>query len=316
MLAFDQPEPIRHEEGMTRRSRFKAATPTTALFMTKMRYDILGLLYQFKALRSHHITMHLPTTWHSSVVRSLRELFDHGLVDRVSDVRRFRALSQHDTYTLTKKGLERLSGRNIPYRFVPPDLGFTMNKEWDHSLMIVDLLSNLKAGADQAGLRLIPAEEIAAASTVDKPFIFPRRTNYRGKARFMKPDGVVGIEYPDGKRAYFAIEAEHNKPHERTGEGRSTKQKFEYYRDIDWPTVYDNLGIRNMRVLVVAPTPTEITNKFRVGAKVTPQSHLFLGHWLPVVTDIDVPVLPNLINAPWLRIGLPEEHINVSTLRS
>jgi hypothetical protein len=136
------------------------------------------------------------------------------------------------------------------------------------------------------------------------------------------PDGVFGLRYPDGKTAYFAIEAEHNKPHERfddddpTSTQSSTKKKIKHYRDIDWKTVYNGLGIGNMRVLVVAPTPTQIENKFKVGRKVVKESHLFLGHWLPTVSGQDVPTLPEILSAPWLRIGLPPEHINAPTLRT
>ncbi|MEL6644087.1 MAG: hypothetical protein AAFO57_07470 [Pseudomonadota bacterium] len=136
------------------------------------------------------------------------------------------------------------------------------------------------------------------------------------------PDGVIGFEYPGGKRAFFAIEAEHNKANSRaddddpTSSQTSTRKKFKQYRDVDWRRVYAHLGIGNMRVLVVAPTPTQIENKFRVGRSVVKESHLFLGHWLPIVRGDDVPILPQIFDAPWLRIGLPPEHINASTLRA
>jgi hypothetical protein len=53
-----------------------------------------------------------------------------------------------------------------------------------------------------------------------------------------------------------------------------------------------------------------------VGRKVVKESHLFLGHWLPTVNGQDVPTLPQIIDAPWLRIGLPPEHINAPSLRA
>jgi hypothetical protein len=130
------------------------------------------------------------------------------------------------------------------------------------------------------------------------------------------------LRYREGKTAYFAVEAEHNKPHERFDDNdpsstqSSTKKKFAHYRDIHWKAVYAGLGIGNMRVLVVAPTPTQIESKFKVGRKVVKESHLFLGHWLPTVSSQDVPTLPEIIDAPWLRIGLPPEQINAPTLRS
>ena len=177
-------------------------------------------------------------------------------------------------------------------------------------------------------MRTISAEEIAETARGPHPFIFARKSVYtdRKTGRIVPytvvPDGVIGFQYPTGKRAFFAIEAEHNKANSRHDDDdpkssqTSTRKKFKQYRDIDWRRVYGNLGIGNMRVLVVAPTPTQIKNKFRVGRDVVPESHLFLGHWLPVVSGDDVPTVPQIFDAPWLRIGLPPEQINASTLRS
>lgn len=328
MLTFDAVPKSREDKGM-RKPRFKRVPPRKALQLRESGYQVLELLYQFKALRAHHIAMHLPHRHERGLSHSLRNLFDHGLIDKVDELRRFNALYQHDTYTLSKKGRDALSGRDLPIRFVPTDseLGFHLNHEWDHSMMIIDLVSNLVAGTRNTGVRPISAEEIALHATEERPFIFPRKSQYTDKKSgeivpyTVVPDGVIGFEYPDGKRAYFAIEAEHNKPNSRFDDDdprssqTSTRKKFIQYRDIDWRTVYESLHIRNMRVMVVAPTAAQIENKFKVGLSVVEESHLFLGHWLPVVCGDDVPVMPNIFDAQWLRIGLPTEQINTSTLR-
>ncbi|MEP6065468.1 MAG: hypothetical protein ABJ246_06500 [Paracoccaceae bacterium] len=195
-------------------------------------------------------------------------------------------------------------------------------------MMIIDLISNLVAGAQEKGVRPISAQEIAQQSAPLAPFIFPRKSVYTDRKTgkvvpyTVVPDGVIGFEYPNSKRAFFAIEAEHNKPNSRADDDdpkssqTSTRKKFMQYRDIDWRKVYGNLGINNMRVLVVAPTPTQIENKFAVGRSVVKESHLFLGHWLPIVSGNDVPTLPQIFDAPWLRIGLLSEQINAITLRA
>lgn len=329
MLTFDAETQPRQDDSM-RKPRFKRVRPKTALQLRAGGYEILELLYQFKALRSHHIAMHLPHRHARGLSHSLRNLFDHGVIDKVDELRRFNALYQHDTYTLAPKGIDALAGRDLPMQFVPKsgELGFHLNHEWDHSMMIIDLLSNLVAGTRDTGVRPISAQEIARQATAPTPFILPRKTEYQDrktketKPLTVVPDGAIGFEYPGGKRAYFAIEAEHNKPNSRRTDKRphtkqtSTRKKFMQYRDIDWRRVYANLGIGNMRVLVVAPTPTQIENKFQAGQDVVAESHMFLGHWLPVVSGDDVPTLPQLFHAPWLRIGLPPEHINATTLRS
>jgi DNA-binding HxlR family transcriptional regulator len=329
MLAFDDVCGPSQKEVM-RKPRFKRVKPTSDLQMRETMYEVLELIYQFKALRSHHISMHLPHRHERGLSHSLRRLFDHGLIDKVADLRKFNALYQHDTYTLAERGRQALGGRDLPprYLFLEGGLEIKLSREWDHSMMTIDLLSNIVAGAPQQGIRVVSAEEIFGQARHDQAFVFPRKTKYTDrKTREVRsytvvPDGVFGLAYPDGKTAYFTIEAEHNKPNERFDDDdpastqSSTKKKFKHYRDIDWKAVYSGLNVRNMRVLVVAPTPTQIENKFKVGRKVVKESHLFLGHWLPTVTGQDVPTLPQIIDAPWLRIGLPPEHINAPSLRA
>lgn len=322
MPSFDETISSRQKRGM-RKPRFKRIPPKTALTMAPTMYEVLELIYQFKALRSHHIAMHLPHRHARGLSHSLRLMYDHGLIDK-----RFCGLYERDTYYLLEKGCDLLAGRDLPPRFLflSGGLDINLSREWAHSMMTIDLLSNLRAGADAARLRLISAEEIHQSATVATPFIFPRNSEYtdrksRAVVRYtVVPDGVVGIEYPDGQRAYFAIEAEHNKANSRfddddaASKQNSTRKKIKAYRDVDWRQVYANLGIGNMRVLMVAPTPKQIAHKFEVARSVVTQSHLFLGHSMPVVQDTDVPILPEIIDAPWLRLGLPPEQINASSL--
>lgn len=323
MLAFDQIPKVRDEDRM-RRPRHKAIAPNTRLVRYETIYQLLECIYQFGTVRKHFLDMLLPERSNQGLVKSLRIVFDHRLVDRIDDVRRYRALNQHEIYNITDKGMEFLSGRDLPYQAMPPEFSFSKRKEWDHYMMVTDLLANIAAGARKSDIRFIPAEEIALGATVDDPFIFPRRTKakerktQRYQPLTILPDGMFGLEYPNGKKAYFAIEAEHNKPHDRAPgkKGNSTRKKFEQYIDLDIKAVYERLGIGNIRVLVVAPTPTQIRSKFAVGQRVVDHSHLFLGHWLPTAGERDVPILPEIIDAPWLRIGLPEEHINAPATRT
>ncbi|MEL6644086.1 MAG: hypothetical protein AAFO57_07465 [Pseudomonadota bacterium] len=182
MLTFDAARHSRQDEGM-RKPRFKRVSPKSALQLRESGYQVLELLHQFKALRAHHIAMHLPHRHERGLSHSLRNLFDHGLIDKVDELRRFNALYQHDTYTLSGKGRAALAGRDLPPCFVPKagELGFRLNHEWDHSMMIIDLISNLVAGTRDTGIRAISAEEIAKHATVATPFIFPRRSHYTDK---------------------------------------------------------------------------------------------------------------------------------------
>lgn len=324
MSSFDVAENMRQDQGM-RKPRFKRVRPKTPLSISPTMFEVLELIYQFKALRSHHIAMHLPHRHDKGLRHSLRLMFDHGLLDK-----RQCGLYECDTYLLAGKGRDALAGRDRPPRYLYQEGGLEMRlgTEFEHSMMTIDLLSNLKAGAEAKGCRLIPAEEVAERASHPAPFLLPRHTTYRDrKSRkvapyMLVPDGFVGIEHLDGKRAYFAIEAEHNKANSRfddddpSSRQSSTRKKIAQYRDVDWRQAYKNLGIRNCRVLVVAPTSAQIENKFRVARTVVKESHLFLGQAVPIVAGTDVPIMPHLFDAPWLRIGLPPEQINATTLRA
>ena len=319
MLTFDQVMIARQDEAM-RKPRYKRAKTASALRPRESTFEVLALLYQFKALRSSHIEMHLPQRHARGLRHSLRNLFDHGLIDKVGGPKN---LYQHDIYTLTQKGLELLALRDLPPRFVTSrgELGMAFYTEFAHSMMVIDLLSNLKAGADRRGVRMIACEEIAAQTNSARPFEFAASYIYetsetrRKISTSVKPDGFVGFEYPNGKKAYFAIEAERQNPVSpdkdiRAATRASAKKKFLTYRHVVKTGVFKKLGIGNMRVLLVAPTPTKISNKFEVGEQLVGQSHLFLGHWLPVSDGTSPPNMPQLFDAPWARIGLPPGQIN------
>lgn len=323
MLTFDEPKTTAHIDGM-RKHRWKRDIPTTRLVMGHWMVDTLKLLYQFKALRSSHIRMHQRRTCVRSVNETLRTLFDHGLIAKVDDLRRFNALYQHDVYTLTDAGLEALAAYDLPPRYVYLEhgLGIKLNREWDHSMMIIDLLSNLKAGADRAGIRMIAAEEIAKSANTADCFVLPRRSTYFSKKanksvpKVMVPDGFVGFHYPDGRIFYYAVEAEHNKAVSRFDDfderstQSSTRKKLREYVDIDLAAVYQRLNIKTMQVLVVVPTAARALTVAREAKSVVKSSHLFKINWLPVVSGKDVPVVPDIFDTTWLRIGLPEEPLN------
>jgi len=157
MPSFDVAENTRQDQGM-RKPRFKRVRPKSALNVTPTMFEVLELIYQFKALRSHHIAMHLPHRHDKGLRHSLRLMFDHGLLDK-----RLCGLYECDTYLLTGKGNDALAGRDLPPRFLYLEGGLEvrLGSEWEHSMMTIDLLSNLKAGAKAKGCRLISAEEIA-----------------------------------------------------------------------------------------------------------------------------------------------------------
>lgn len=271
------------------------------LRLVESQLEILELLYQFKMLRSNHIEMHLDRHYRG-LRNSLTNLRDHGVI---AD---HKQIYHNSIYWLTPKGKAALAGRDLPPRFVvtEDEFGLPTKNQFEHEMMAIDLLSNIKKGCDDKGIRMIPVETMIEKAAVGNPFVFPRKTeNY-----VMKPDGAFGIHYPEGKVKYFAIEAEHNKAVTRHTDFKETRQqssrkKMLNYLDVDWEQVYQNLNIGNMRVLFTAPTPTRVENIFT--ADKLPDSTRFLGHWIPTG---NAPVVPQIIDAPWIRVGHDPEYIN------
>ena len=194
--------------------------------------------------------------------------------------------------------------------------------QFAHAMMICDSLASIEAGVLHTDVAFIPWMKIVETAPVEKPLKFPIEIKHDGMSYsgFLNPDGLFGLRYSDGKTAYFALEAEHYNPIRPTNLKRaSTLKKLLGYRDIVRNQVYKHqLGIGNLRVLVVAPNPTRTLHQVELLEELVGKSHLFLFHPIPVQEELykAPPPFPELFDAPWMRAGLEPEQINGSTLRT
>lgn len=323
MLAFDTNKPPVDTPDM-RRKRYRTATRGYNPHITEGRRRVLHLLYRYKFLRSSHIYAHLDDKSESQVRCFCIALVDGGLIRKLTEKDcDYINLFRHDIFTITDKGLKEISD-DLPK--VTADSGaMSMNfrKDTRHSLMICDTLSNIELGAKKAGVRFITWSEVVKDLDFETdPFCWSnveyvwetKDSRQKRKSKETKPDGFFGLEYPDGRKRYFVIEAEFGTPNEpefdkRASSRSSTKKKYLVWSSIIRNKLFSHLGIRNLSVLVIAPSPTVVKNHVAVLERLYGKSAWFLHGWVPVGGNPKP--CPELFSTSWLRAGLPEGYINV-----
>lgn len=322
-----EPETDLYEGTMPFPKNFRRSKEPIDTRINEEAMEVLYLLYRYKFLNSEHIARHLPHRSNDWLRKTLKRMFHAHLVDRPLEQIYF-GKGEFLIYELNKRGYAELENAVDLDASVTPNYGamrMAGGKEFKHSLMICETLSSLELGAKEAGVRFISWEEIVPDGErfeFRADFTYPTSrgpkhvTNHR-----VKPDGFFGLEYQNGKKAYFALETQNTSPNRPDTDRRaavrsSAMKKFLSYRDIVSKQMYKELGIGNMRVLVVAPSKTKLDNQLAVLKELTAASHLFLGQVIPVYgAKFTQPrPFPELFNAPWLRVGLPPEKINAPTI--
>ena len=247
-------------------------------------------------------------------MRSLRKLYDHGFIDKPNEQRRgYNDLYCADIYDLDKKG------RDILYDELPEVTRLIRQKtdipvrQFAHAMMICDAMAAIEVGVKKAGHQLVTWQEIVARSSHAEPMRLPcnLRYTFKGgktetKSTTIVPDGLFGIVQGESI-SFYALEAEHFSPPTRTTlDGTSTLKKILAYRDIQKSGVYKKqLGIPNMRVLILSPRPSTTDTLVKLTEDIAGKSNLFLFNHIPVQEDeFRTPAMrTDLAGTPWLRAG-------------
>lgn len=310
-------------ERKKRKHRHSRSRQQVSYIVTDNVLDILCLLARYKYLRSSSIHTLLPDRSRDGLLRTLRRMFDAGLIDKPLEQRRgYNNLYAPDIYMLDRDGEQALLERGVSPKAVTRLYRQATDgpiKNFAHAMMICDTLASLEAGARE---RLIPWTEIVARTDHPEPMKLACSITHTFGSRMEKldtaivPDGLFGIRYQDGKVAFFALECEHFNPIEPNTLGRSSfLKKMLAYRDISRREEYKSqLKIPNLRVVVVGPTPTRIQHMKELAERLVGESNLFLFQSVPVQEEImkAPPPFPELFNTPWLRAGLPPLRIDTN----
>ncbi len=186
-------------------------------------------------------------------------------------------------------------------------------KNFSHSMMICDTMASIELGVMRSDCELVTWQEIVERANVPSPMKLPCNISYgftNGQtvraSTFLHPDGLFGIRYPNKKVAFFALEAEHFNPIKPSNIDRASfLKKFLGYRDIIKTGAYRQLGIPNLRILVVAPTSEKVKHMKELVVDEVRQSNLFLFNHIPVQEEIfKAPApFPELFIREWQRAG-------------
>ena len=274
---------------------------------------MLELLAQYKYLRTSSICALIPHRSARGIRKTLRPLFDEGLIDKPREQRRgYNNLYCPHIYMLAPKGEQYLLERGRSPKAITRLYRQATDgpiKNFSHAMMVCDTLASIHAGTLGTSVEFIPWTEIVAKTTHVKPMKLPFKAEWNGQVlhSFVVPDGLFGLRYPNGLVSFFAVECEHYNPIEPKDLNRASfLKKLLAYRDIHRTKVFkDQLKIPNMLVLVVAPTAERIKHMVELTERVASQSNLFLFHPIPVQEELmkAPPPFPELLTADWLRAG-------------
>lgn len=274
--------------------------------------DLLELLARYKYLRTSFIRG-LLDCGEKGIIHQLKLRRDQGYVMKPSEqLRGYNNLWSPRIHSITKKGEQLLIDHDRhPLRVTQLDRKPTYwpAKNFAHSMMICDTLASIEIGLKGTGCRLIPWTEIVERATVEEPMRLPFAFTYQGKHVSSKlvPDGLFGIQYPDGTASFFALETEHGQPLTRSHFGSgSTMKKLLAYKAISDSKAFKQMGVNNLRVLVVAPTEQRSSNMAQLATELFGSTNLFLFHDIPVQEIIfkAPPPFPDLVSSGWKRAGM------------
>lgn len=303
----------------TRRKRFSPDRSRTVFHVTQGKLEILELLAQYKYLRSHSLRVLLPNRSKAGIGRTLRALFDEGLIHKPREARRgYNNLYCPDIYMLSPKGEQFLIDRGKSPLMITRLYRQKTDgpiKNFSHAMMVCDTLASIHAGTIGSDVEFIPWTQIVAGTDFPKPTKFPFKAVHNGEkvSTYVTPDGLFGLRYPNGQVSFFALECEHFNPIEPKNLQRASfLKKFLAYRDIHKTGVFkDQLNIPNMRVLIVAPTATRIANMVALVERLVCKSNVFLFHDIPVQEELlnAPPPFPELFTDEWKRAGMDNTYL-------
>lgn len=310
-----------YNDVMERRKRFSRARNTGAYIISRSDVELLTLLSRYRYLRQ---TFLCSLTGRSvrSVNYALRKLFDNGYINKPREQRRgYNTLYSPDIYELDEKGRNFLCEQAPEVTRLLRQKSDAPVRQFAHAMMICDATASIEIGVRASACTFIGWQEVVARCAGKRPLKLPCTVSHTfggGKTvkadTFIIPDGLFGIRYPNAQVSFFALEAEHYNPIEPTTLNRASfLKKLLAYRDVIRSGVYKKqLNIPNLRVLVVAPTPTRIQHMVELTERMAKQSNLFLFHDIPVQEELfkAPPPFPELFTGKWLRAGTKPARID------
>lgn len=288
------------------------ARKTGYTIITPKALDLLELLYRYKYLRTSFIRQ-LLDCGEQGIINQLKRRREQGYCFKPREqLRGYNNLWSPRIHSITKKG-EQLLIEHDRHPFKATRLhrakGDAPVKNFAHAMMICDTLASIEIGINKTDCKFIPWTQIVAKLDHPDPMRLEFDTTYEGKRvkDKMVPDGMFGIQYPNGQASFFLLESENFNPIEPKDLNRASfLKKIIGYKDIKAKGTYKQLGIPNMHVLFVFPTPARVQTAKELVERIYGETSLFLLHDIPVQELLfkAPPPFPELLTSNWKRGGL------------
>jgi Replication-relaxation len=300
-----------------RRRRFHRSEPTQPMRLTARDLALLAYVAEYRFLTSAQLAA-LDGGSEQNVLRRLRELFDHGCLDRP---RAQIAAIMDDgpqplVYGLAKKGARalRLHGHRI-----------NANLDWteknkraglvfiEHTLGIADFLVRLEVACRRTlGIEIIREHEIIDSAPEEtrrarEPLRWKieRVQHGRKETSSVVPDGLFGLSFPDETASYYLLEIDRSTiPLRRT----DTVGTAAWRKNIAFKlaTYYDGwlagrhvaqLGLKQVRVLMLTTTEARMKNMLAVLDEITAG----VGTGFVLFGHTDALAASNPLTMPWVN---------------
>lgn len=290
--------------------------------------ELLETIYEHEPVRTSHLYQLYPDRSQNGLIRSIGILHRSAAVtkegDDISELVRPVDYYSSDILHLTDKGARFLRNYREPDKVVNlyrPRGDFRLERE--HKLGISDTLTNIRAAVMRSPVAFISQGRIERdfEKEGDKPLCLPASVTTTIKGRkydwegLVTPDGLFGLEYPDGTRKYVALEYQRAgkvEPNKLYGVS-SMRRKYLAYADIAKSKVYKELwGVRNLTVLFVFSTQQKYNQSIKLAEELFPNgAPMFLHHCAPEFRVSDKGYIKDpepdleLLTRPLHRVGLP-----------
>ena len=293
-------------------------------YVTPELLNLLEPLSRYMALRTSFLRAMLDCG-EQGIIRQLQRRRKQGYVFQPQAQKRaYNNIWCPKIHAITPKGESLLIDRGIsPYattRLEKYKIGGE-GGNFAHSMTICDVMASIEIGLQGTGCRLISWLEIIENSEIQKPLLLAYDTSYKG-VRFqgkLSPDGLFGIEHPDGTTNYFFLEVERKNPVglkalnsqsalKKAANRSSYIGKLLAYKDIFDKDTFKQLGIPTFSILFVAPNDTKVSNMITVAGELFGSSQKCLFNSVPVQEDLPAapPPFPDLVMSGWKRVGYEE----------
>ncbi len=240
--------------------RFQRSPEIAAMRLTERDREILKFVHRHRFLRSNHLTSLLPGS-RQHTLRRLRLLYHHGFLERPRCQIDYyhRSGSRPMVYGLGNKGAGLLKHTlALPFQRLDwPRKNGIERLFLEHALLISDFMVALETACrHQRDVRLLGEDDVTPPAGVRlrrAPFQWQVNLG-NGRQCGVIPDRVFGLEFRDGSRVWFCLEADRGTmPVTRRGLDQSSFQRKLLAYEATWRQNLhrSQLGWRRFRVLTL-----------------------------------------------------------------